>query len=76
MRTIQLARERRDPIAAEVDRYTDVYYPAYQDGFLLEGVGIANQPARYVEMIGEVREMEARIESKMLDRLKASDGTK
>lgn len=73
MRTIQLARERRDPLVEEVDRYAEVYYPAYRDGFLLERGAIGDQPARYLEMIRAVREMEGKVEDKLLAKLKTPD---
>jgi hypothetical protein len=64
LRTILLAREQTPQLAAEVERYVEVYYPAYQDKLLLTKGGIADQPARYLSMIGAVRDAEAAIERK------------
>jgi hypothetical protein len=48
LRTLQLAPP---DVRAEVDRYVDVYYPAYDAGHLLVSGGIAAQPARYLELV-------------------------
>jgi hypothetical protein len=75
VRTIQLAREQRDPIVEEVDRHADVYYPAYRDGFLLVRGGLSDQPARYLELIGAIREVEGKVETKLLAALKKQTDT-
>jgi hypothetical protein len=48
LRTLQLAPRTLD---AELFRYTELYYPAYQDKHLLVEGGIADQPARYLELV-------------------------
>lgn len=70
MRTIQLASERRDPIAAEVERYAGTYYPAYKAGHRLTDGGIGDQPSRYLELIGVFREVESQIEAKLIEIMK------
>jgi hypothetical protein len=67
VRTILLARD--DPRSAihEVERYVDFYYPAYVDGHLLSSGGIGDQPARYLEIINEVRSAEACVDRKMIE---------
>jgi hypothetical protein len=67
VRTIQLARADPRSVVHEVERYIDVYHPAYQDGHLLVQGGIADQPSRYLAIIGEIRAASARVERKMLE---------
>jgi hypothetical protein len=64
VRTLQLAREASSRHVAEVDRYVDRYYPAYEDQHLLVAGGIADQPARYVELIQLVRAIDRETEAK------------
>lgn len=66
VRTIQLARASAGSVAVEVDRYADTYYPAYKDGHLLTRGAVADQPARYLEMIGLIRSIDMKVENKML----------
>lgn len=73
MRTIQLAHESRAPIAAELHRYTTTYYPAYQDGHLLVRGGIGDQPARYLAIIGAIRDMNATMDAKDNDITQANE---
>jgi hypothetical protein len=68
VRTLLLADE--DPgtsaLARELDRYADVYFPAYEQGYLLEAGGVSDQPARYWELIGLVRELRADTQARYL----------
>lgn len=48
-------RETPTDVRTEVHRYLDVYLPAYDDGHLLVAGGIADQPARYLELIQLIR---------------------
>jgi hypothetical protein len=52
------AREEPCAVAAELDRYVDLYYPAYQEGHLLVAGGISEQPARYLELIRAIADIE------------------
>jgi hypothetical protein len=62
VRTIQLAHDT--PVGAEFTRYLTTYFPAYEDGFLLEPGGIGAQPARYLAILGAIREMNNRMRAK------------
>jgi hypothetical protein len=64
VRTLQLAEEAGSPHVREVNRYVDVYFPAYEDKHLLVEGGIADQPARYVELIQLVRAIDRKTEAK------------
>lgn len=70
MRTLQLAPRA---IAAELERYVDVYYPAYRDGHLLVSGGWAEQPARYVALIQQIQRLERQAQAKH-DEVTAEDG--
>lgn len=48
----------------EIDRYVTSYYPAYQDGHLLEAGGLADQPARYVELVQLTRRYDRAVQAK------------
>lgn len=64
VRLLQLAREAGPRLVNEVDRYVDVYYPAYQDKHLLVAGGIAAQPSRYLELIQLVRRIDRETDTK------------
>jgi hypothetical protein len=64
VRTLQLAREAKSEYAREVDRYVDAYYPAYEDKHLLVAGGIADQPARYIDLIQLIRAIDRKTEAK------------
>ncbi|HVX39616.1 MAG TPA: hypothetical protein VHB25_08585 [Gemmatimonadaceae bacterium] len=72
VRALQLAAHDRPALAAEVERYTETYYPAYEDGHLLGAGGIADQPARYLELIGLVRGVRRRAQAKWDELTKAN----
>jgi hypothetical protein len=61
VRTLQLAEEDLESAALvrELERVADVYFPAYEQGVLLEAGGVSDQPARYLDLIGLVRELRA-----------------
>lgn len=61
VRSLQLADAA---VVGEVDRYVDIYYPAYEDKHLLVAGGLADQPARYVDLIQLVRRIDRETESK------------
>lgn len=65
MRTIQLARASRDPLVEEIERYAEVYHPAYRDGHRLVSGGIGDQPARYVALIRLIQEVESTLETQL-----------
>lgn len=48
LRTLQLAPPA---LALEIQRHVDSYYPAYEQGLLLNDGGLAAQPARYVALV-------------------------
>lgn len=70
LRTLQLAPARE---AAEIHRYVDSLYPAYEQGFLLVAGGIADQPARYVELVQLTAHYEKRVQAKY-DEITAENG--
>lgn len=52
VRSLQLA----DPsLVAEINRHVNEYYPFYEDGHLLVAGGIADQPARTVTYMLEIK---------------------
>jgi hypothetical protein len=59
-RTILLAARSE---VMEMRRYVDTYLPAYTDGFLLVPGGIADQPARYVELVQLGRSYQRTVEA-------------
>jgi hypothetical protein len=61
VRTMLLAPDAQ---LAEVNRYVDSYFPAYQDGHLLVAGGLADQPARYVELIQVTRRLDRQVQQK------------
>lgn len=62
LRTLLRAREASPQLVAEFERYDDVLFPAYEEGHLLVHGGIADQPARYLEMIRLFRNTQARVD--------------
>lgn len=67
LRTLQLADEAGGAgrsLAREVERHADVYFPAYRNGHLLVAGGVADQPARYLELMGMIGAMESRVQEK------------
>ena len=73
MRTLQLAAAERPALAREAERYADVYFPAYRDKHLLVAGGLSDQPARYLAIIGIVRDMDARTQQRLLE-IQQEDG--
>lgn len=58
LRSVQLADRR---LVAEVRRHRDVYHPPYEKhGTLIEPGGLADQPARSVDMLLEIDHLEAK----------------
>ena len=51
----------------ELDRHVTTYYPAYRDGHLLVEGGVADQPARYLAIVRQLRESEETQERKYLE---------
>ena len=49
-----------------MERYMTTYWPAYRDGNLLVGGGIADQPARYVAMVHAIADLADRSDEKYL----------
>lgn len=64
VRTMQLAAQRTPELVAEIDRYVGSYYPAYRDGHLLVAGGLADQPARYVELVQMTQSFERIVQAK------------
>lgn len=64
LRSVLRARETRPALAAEIDRYIDVYHPAYLKGFLLIAGGVVDQPARYHAMIQLIDDAWATVDAK------------
>jgi hypothetical protein len=64
VRTLQLAREASDPHVREADRYVETYHPAYTDKHLLIAGGIADQPARYVELVQLIGRINHQVDAK------------
>lgn len=56
--------EAPEHLTNEVARYVGTYYPAYRDGHLLVAGGIADQPARYLNMVRLIASLEAQAELK------------
>jgi hypothetical protein len=67
LRTLQLADDTDPARAREAARYMDQYYPAYRDHHLLVAGGIADQPARYLELIRLVGAIDREMEAKYLE---------
>lgn len=61
VRTLQLADPQLD---AEVTRHVAEYFPFYDDGHLLAKGGIADQPARYLAYMSEIRRLRAVVNMK------------
>lgn len=64
---MQLAHETDPARAREVERYVDTYYPAYRDGHLLVKGGLADQPARYLEILGVIAAVDSQVQQKALE---------
>lgn len=63
-----LDAERRTPaVYAELELYVLTYWPAYRDGHLLVAGGVADQPARYLDMINEMQAAGVAAEIKYLE---------
>lgn len=67
MRTTQLIRETDPDVVDELDRYREIYFPAYEDGHLLVAGGIGDQPARYLDIVGRIRSIEKQITARYLE---------
>jgi hypothetical protein len=67
LRTIRHLRATEPELMAEYDRYLTTYYPLYLDGHLLVEGGIADQPARYLDYMLAIRQMDAAVNAKELD---------
>lgn len=55
LRSLQLAAATAPELVAEMGRYLETYEPAYAEGFLLEEGGIADQSARYLDVMRLIR---------------------
>jgi hypothetical protein len=61
-----LEAEAHEPaLVAEVRRHLDEYFPAYQQGLLLEAGGLANQPALYAEYMRRLARIDAAVQAKV-----------
>lgn len=60
-------------LTAEVHRYVNTWYPAYQDGFLMQEGGLADQPARYVELVQLTQRLDRMVQARW-DELRPQDG--
>jgi hypothetical protein len=67
LRTLQLAAREHRELAEEVQRYSQDYVPAFEAHHLLVAGGLADQPARYVEIVRRVREIDARTDERYLE---------
>jgi hypothetical protein len=74
LRTLLRAKETDRRLTAEIERYDTLLFPAYEDGHLLVSGGLADQPARYVEMIRLFRETQALTQAKYDELTKPKDG--
>lgn len=61
VRSLQLADES---LVGEINRHVNEYFPFYEDGHLLVSGGIADQPARYLVYMGEIRHVWALVDAK------------
>lgn len=73
VRTLLLARETNPVLVRELDRYTETYYPAYKDGHLLVRGGVADQPARYLDIINLTRDLEHAVDAKAAELARKPD---
>lgn len=67
IRELLLARDRDPELMGELERYTDTYYPAYRDGFLLVAGGVADQPARYLAVNRVIADLNVTADEKYLE---------
>lgn len=62
-------------MVAEVYRYVNSYYPAYEDGHLLVAGGISDQPARYIALVQLTQAYDRMVQAKYEElREKDNDG--
>lgn len=64
MRTLLRSYDDEPNALRELNRYSDTYYPAYEDGHLLVAGGLTDQPARYLDMIMALRTSENQMQQK------------
>jgi hypothetical protein len=64
MRTLLRAHDESPAALQELNRYSDLYHPAYDDGHLLVSGGLADQPARYLDLIMALRISENQMQQK------------
>jgi hypothetical protein len=69
---MQLAEVSDPALTAELHRYTTDYYPAYEDGHLLEAGGWSDQPARYATLIRALKHWDERVSAKYVEITKAN----
>ena len=63
-----LALRETDPRAlTEFEQHVGTYWPAYKAGHLLVAGGIADQPARYVDMMHAIADVVERSDDKYLE---------
>jgi hypothetical protein len=72
LRTWLRAFEDQPALAQELVRYTGTYFPAYEDGHLLEAGGLADQPARYLDGMIAIRDTKRAVQARY-DELKTPD---
>jgi hypothetical protein len=67
VRTLLDARQENPQLVAEVESYLTTLYPAYRDGHLLVAGGVADQPARYWDVINMIRDVASKGEEKFIE---------
>lgn len=67
MRLLLDARERQPLLFAEFEDHTGTHWPAYKSGHLLVSGGIADQPARYVDVMHAIADVVARSDEKYFE---------
>jgi hypothetical protein len=70
VRSLQLADKA---LVAEVHRHVNEYYPFYEDGYLLSAGGVADQPARYIAYMLEIRRLKGVVDARF-EELTAPEG--
>lgn len=64
LRTLLRKRENDPALVQEVSQHVRVYFPAFERGVLLVAGGLADQPARYLELMTRIGETRRAVEAK------------
>jgi hypothetical protein len=72
MRSLLRMQEKDPALVAEVNEHVRVYFPAFEHGALLVAGGLADQPARYLELMARIGQTKALTEAKHAEILEAN----